>query len=131
MCGCCCSDIDYEPSYQTYNIEDKNDLYSFKELDGEELKRTYYYDFRNERILIKNNFGKYEQINFIKTRRYGKSDGFYNTHALLSAKNGRVLMYCHYSLRNKLKEAYHQNIRNKVREEVIQELSVSEPLITI
>ena len=80
--------------------------------------------------MIKNDFGKYELINFIKTKNYD-GDGFSNTHALLLAKNGRVLMYCHYSLRNKLKEAYNQNIRNKVREEVIKELSAGEPLITI
>ena len=79
--------------------------------------------------MIKNDSGKYERINFIQTRKHG--DCFYNTQAMLSAKNGKILMYCHYSLSNKLKEAYHQNIRNKVREEVIKELSAGEPLITI
>ena len=129
MCGCCCSKIDYEHGYQYYDIPDENDLYSFRELDGEELIRTHFYDFKNNKILIKNDFGKHEPINFIKSRKHG--DGFSNTHALLTAKNGKTLMYCHYSLINKLKEAYHQNIRNKVREEVIKELSAGEPLITI
>ena len=130
MCGCCCSSkIDYKSSYQYYYLPDENDLYSFRELDGEELKITYYYDFKKNNILRKNDSGKYYSINFIQTRKHG--DGFSNTHAMLSAKNGKVLMYCHYSLLNKLKEAYHQNIRNKVREEVIKEISVSEPLITI
>ena len=131
MCGCCCSNIEYEPSYQYYDIPDENDLYSFRELDGEELIGTYYFNLRNGKILIKNDFGKYERINFIKTRCYGKCDNLYYTHAMLTAKNGRVLIYFNYSLINKLKEAYHQNIRNKVREEVIQELSAGEPLITI
>ena len=131
MCGCCCSNIDYESGYQYYNIPDENNLYSFRELDGEELIRTYYFDFRNEKIFRKNDFGNYVRINFIKTRSYGKSDGLYYTHAMLTAKNGSILMYCHYSLINKLKEAYHQNIRNKVREEVIKELPAGEPLITI
>ena len=121
MCGCCCSNIDYKSSYQYYDLPDENNLYSFRELDGEELKITYHYDFKNNKILRKNDRGKYESINFIQTRKHG--EGFYNTHAMLSAKNGRELMYCHYSLLNKLKEAYHQNIRNKVREEVIKELS--------
>ena len=129
MCGCCCSKIDYEYGYQYYDIPDENYLYSFRELDGEELMITYYFYFKNNKILRKNEFGKYERINFINTRKHG--DGFYNTHAMLTAKNGKILMYCHYSLINKLKEAYHQNIRNKVREEVIQELSAGEPLITI
>ena len=94
--------------------------------------RTYYYDFRNDDILKKDDEGNCERINFIGTWDRDKGEGFYRrTHAMITCKSGRILMYCHYSLRNKLKEAYHQNIRNKVREEVIHELSVGEPLITI
>ena len=87
MCGCCCSNIDYKPSFQYYDLPDENDLYSFRELDGEELIITYYFDFKNNKILKKNHYGKYDSINFIQTRKHG--DGFSNTHALLTAKNAR------------------------------------------
>ena len=128
MCGCCCSNIDYECGYRVFHKIDENDIYSFDKLDGEELKRTYYYDFRNDEIYKKDDKGKYERIDFIKTRIDGD---FYWTYALLTSKSGRILMYCHYTLKNKLKEEYHQNIRNKVREEVRKELSADEPLLSI
>ena len=130
MCGCCCSNIDYECYKYSHNRQDENDTYSFDKLDGEELIETYYYDFRNDVIFSKNDEGKYFTINFIKTRKTCR-DNFSKTHATLVAKSGKVLMYCHYNLKKKLKEAYHQNIRNKVREEVRKELSVDEPLLSI
>ena len=129
MCGCCSSsNMAYEHGYRSYDRHNENDMYSFVKLDGEELITTYYYDFRNGRIYKKDDKGKYEQIDFIKTRIDGD---FYWTYALLTSKSGRILMYCHYTLKNKLKEEYHQNIRNKVREEVRKELSADEPLLSI
>ena len=131
MCGCCCSNIDFEFASRSYDRHDENDIYSFSELDGEELKITYYYDFRNDKILKKNDKGKYERINFIKTRHSDKCEVYETTFALLTSKSGKILIYWHYTLKNKLKEAYHQNIRNKVREEVRKELSADEPLLSL
>ena len=42
MCGCCCSDIDYDDDGTCCSrTHDENDIYSFNELDGEKLFRTY------------------------------------------------------------------------------------------
>ena len=56
---------------------------------------------------------------------------FSKTYCLLTSKSGKILMYCHYTLKNKLKAAYHQNVRNQVREEVRKELSSDIPLLSI
>jgi len=130
MCGCCCSYIDYDGGTVCGRTHDENDIYSFSELDGEKLFRTYYYDFKYDEILRKNNDGMYCKIGSLKTRETG-NDSFSKTYCLLASKSGKILMYCHYTLKNKLKEAYHQNIRNKVREEVRKELSANEPLLSL
>ena len=95
------------------------------------MKITYYCDFRNGKILKKNDEGKYERINFVKTRNSDKCEGYDTSFALFTSKSGKILIYWHVTLKNKLKEAYHQNIRNKVREEVRKELSANEPLLSI
>ena len=59
MCGCCCSNIDYDYGSGYCGILDENDIYSFDKLDGEELITTYYYDFRYDEILRKNDDGIY------------------------------------------------------------------------
>ena len=130
MCGCCCSNIDYDYGSGYCRILDENDIYSFNELDGEELIGTYYYDIRNNVILRKDEYGTYSRIRSLKTRE-GCNDNFSKTYCLLTSKSGRILMYCRVALKNKLKEAYHQNIRNQVREEVRKELSSDIPLLSI
>ena len=54
MCGCFCSNINYDYGSYFSRVHDENDIYSFSELDGEKLFYTYYYDFRNDEILRKN-----------------------------------------------------------------------------
>ena len=130
MCGCCCSDIDYDYGSQYCREQDDYDIYSFNELDGEKLFATYYYNFRYDEILRKNDYGTYFKIRSLMTRDSVNQE-FSKTHCMLTDKNGKILIYCHYTLKNKLKEAYHQNIRNKVREEVRKELSANEPLLSI
>ena len=130
MCGCCCSDIDYDDGACCGRTHDENDIYSFSELDGVKLFRTYYYDFKYDEILHKNDYGIYFKIRSLKTRR-SCDFSFSKTYSFLTSKSGRILMYCHYTLKDKLKEEYHQNIRNKVREEVRKELSANEPLLSL
>ena len=130
MCGCCCSDIDYNHGSQFNRVHDENDIYSFSELDGVKLFRTYYYDFRNDEILRKDKYGSYCRIQSLKTREHCHAN-FSKTHCMFTDKNGKILIYDYENLKNKLKEAYHQNIRNKVREEVRKELSANEPLLSL
>ena len=131
MCGCCCSNIDYDSGTCCSRTHDENDIYSFSELDGEKLFYTYYYDFRKDEILRKDKCETYSRIKSLKTRET-RNDSFSRTYCLLTSKSGKILIYCHYTLKNKLKEAYHQNIRNKVREEEVRkELSANEPLLSI
>ena len=130
MCGCCCSDIDYDDGAVCGRTHDENDIYSFNELDGVKLFRTYYYDIKYDEILHKNDYGINFEIRSLKTRR-NHNYSFSKTHCMFTDKNGKILIYNYETLKNKLKEAYHQNIRNKVREEVRKELSANEPLLSL
>ena len=131
MCGCNCSSyVDYEPNYGVLNKDEIEDLYEFSKIDDEELYRTYCYDVKNDRIILKGRFGEYFRSEFIQTRN-SVHDGFCNTHILLKAKTGKILIYNHYDLKLKLRELYRQSVRNQIREEIRNELSSSEPLLSI
>ena len=130
MCGCCCSNIDYDYGREYYRWYDENDIYSFSKLDGEELFSTYYYDFRNNEILRKDKYGRYCRIRSLMTRE-GRHDNFSKTHCMLTDKNGKILIYDYENLKNWLKEAYSKNTRNILKEEVRKELLASEPLLSL
>ena len=130
MCGCCCSNIDYDYGSEFNRVHDENDIYSFNELDGVELFCTYYYNFRYDEILRKNDYGTYCRINSLKTREHYHAN-FSKTHCILTDKNGKILIYDYEHLKNRLKEAYNRNVRNKLKEEVRKELSADEPLLSL
>ena len=115
MCGCCCSNIDYDGGTVCFRTYDENDIYSFSELDGVKLFRTYYYSFRYDEILCKNEHGMYWRIQFLKSRVHCHAN-YSKTHCILTDKNGKILIYDIENLKNKLKEAYHQNVRNKLKD---------------
>ena len=131
MCGCCCSSyVDYEPNYGVLNKDEIEDLYEFSKIDNEELDRTYYYDVKNDRIIIKDRLGRYFKSEFIQTRD-SVHDGFCNTHIMLKSNMGKILIYNYYDLKLRMKELYRENVRNQIREEIRNELSSSEPLLSI
>ena len=133
MCGCNCSSyMDYEPSYYVLgkNEVEVEDLYEFSKIDDEELYKTYYYDVKNDRIILKDRFGKYYKSEFIQTRD-SVHDNFSRTYIMLGSKNGKMLIYNHYDLKLRLRELYRQSVRNQIREEIRNELSSSEPLLSI
>ena len=132
MCGCCCSSkIDYEPNYMLSKDEvEVEDLYEFNKIDDEELNRTYYYDVKNDRIIIKDRLGRYFKSKFIQTRD-SVHDGFCNTHIMLKSNMRKILIYNYYDLKLRMKELYRENVRNQIREEIRNELSSSEPLLSI
>ena len=130
MCGCCCSDIDYDDGACCGRTHDENDIYSFNELDGEKLFRTYFNDYRYDEILHKNDYGIYFKIRSLKTRR-NFNYSFSKTHCMLIDKNGKILIYDYEYLKNKLKKAYIKNIRNILKKEVRKELSADESLLSL
>ena len=129
MCGCCCSSIDYYHGSQFYGDNDENDIYSFSELDGVKLFTTYYYNYRYDEILRKDKYGSYRIRSLMTRNSVGQE--FSITDCMLTDKNGKILIYDYKYLKSRLKDAYHQNIRNKVKEEVRKELSADEPLLSL
>ena len=129
MCGCCCSNIDYNYGRQFYGDNDEINIYSFSELYGVKLFTTYYYIFRYDEILRKDKYVSY-RIRSLMTRNSVDQE-FSITYCMLTDKNGKILIYDYEHLKSRLKKAYTKNVRNKLKEEVRKELSADEPLLSL
>ena len=82
MCGCCCSDIDYDYG-SSFNAVNEIDLLSFNELDGVKFIATYYYNFRYDEILRKDKYGSYCRIRSLMTRDSVNQE-FSKTHCMFT-----------------------------------------------
>ena len=130
--GCCSVDSDFIRDRISYDEYHESDLVEFVEIDGHILKYKYYYDYRTDRILrlvTKNGKQYYIHNGVHENKRTFDINGKYTV--MLTSDKGQNLLYDYHLLKNRLKQLYHDSIKNKLREEVNREFSSSEPLLHI
>ena len=122
--GCCCSGIDYRNSTRSDYKHDENDIVCVGKLDGHDFSR-YYFDVRHMKLLFKHN--SYITVEYLSmySRIYSEVSDVY----MLSNEKGQRILYDADIFNNRMKNKYHEELRNKIRMEVRNEREVSGDLL--
>ena len=100
------------------NSHDENDIVNVGELDGHKFK-NHYYDNKNDVMLTMKN-GCYYSMEFITLNE--------NKMYLLTNDNGQKIMYGS-SIKDKMKKKFYDELKNKVRREIMNEKQNSKDLL--
>ena len=118
--GCPPSIEIYRWQKQSCEKHDDNDLVQIKEINGKTVQQTLYYDNKHDDIIKKEN-GKFY------TTRILEMDGVKIIPIYL---DGDEYVFVHYgNFIEKMKKKYHDDMREKIRNEVREEFSKTELLL--
>ena len=120
--GCCCTCVYLsQVQCESYEEHDENDLVQVKEINGKVLKKIHYYDNKHDVIILKSNSGEFYTARIIQMG-CDKLIPMY-------LDNGEYILYDYDTLVEIMKKKYHDDMREKIRNEVREEFSKTELLL--